>query len=94
MKKKFLRVLLLLTLSPSLGFTAPFYTDCEDFEPDEWLDFFGITQSITSSKVIFIDQPAAFPGSIPDSRTFHYHSGISFLQPFLAESALSVTLRC
>ena len=95
MKKKFLRVLLFLSLISSLGFTAPLYVDCQDLDPDEWLDLFGITQSITALKLIFTDQLPVFPDLIPDGHIFRrHHSGSLSVHPFTSGPALSVALRC
>ena len=95
MKKKFLRVLLLLSLFSSLAFTAPVYVDCQNPEPDETLDFFGICISKTTLNITSKTQPAAFSGSIPNSHTFdHYYTGGLSLQFFVSASALSVPLRC
>ena len=95
MKEKFLRVLLLLSLFSSLGFTAPLYVGCEDVFPDEWLDLLGLIQSPTALKVILTSQPPAFLDLILYARTFSHHpSGIFFLQPFASQPVLSVILRC
>jgi hypothetical protein len=95
MEKKSLRVLLLLSLFSSLGFTAPVYVDFQDPEPDEWLDFFGIPNSITTLEVIPKTQPAVFWDLIPDSRIFQRHrSWHLFLQPFISTLVLSDPLRC
>ena len=95
MKKKFLGVLLLLSLFSSLSFTAPAYVDCQDPEPDEWLDFLGIIQSATVLLIIPKTQPAAFSGLIPDGQIFQrcYSRDLS-LQIFISEPILSVPLRC
>jgi hypothetical protein len=95
MEKKSLRVLLLLSLFSSLGFTAPVYVDFQDPEPDEWLDFFGIPNSITTLEVIPKTLPAVFGGLIPDSHIFqsHYSRDLS-LQPFISVPVLSGPLLC
>ena len=95
MKKKFLRALLLLSLFSSLGFTAPVYVDCQDPEPDEWLDIFGMPQSITVLEVTLTTQPPTFFALVSDSHISQWrHAGTLSLQPFASEMALSVALRC
>jgi hypothetical protein len=95
MEKKSVRVLLLLSLFSSLGFTAPVYVDFQDPEPDEWLDFFGIPNSITTLEVIPKTQPAVFWGLIPDSHIFQRHCSRHLsLQPFISTPFFSDSLRC
>ena len=95
MKTKLLTVLLLLSIFSSLGFTAPAYVDCKNPELDEWLDLFGITQSITPLKVILKTQPASFSDLIAGGNIFqrHYPRNLS-LQSFISAPVLSVPLRC
>lgn len=94
MKKKFLRVLLLLTLFSSLGFTASLYVECQDVSPDEWLDFFGIVHLSASSTVKLTTEPTGFPNSIPDGQVLWlYHRWVS-QQLSILEPVLSVILRC
>jgi len=95
MEKKSVRVLLVLSLFSSLGFSVPVYVDFQDPEPDEWLDFFGIPNSITTLEVIPKTQPVAFLGLIPDSHIFHRHYSRDLsLQPFISALVLSGSLRC
>ncbi len=92
---KLLKVLMLLSLFSLLGFTAPAYVDCEEPEPDELLDLFAISESITPLKAIPETQPAAFSGLIPGSYIFpRRHSWDLCFQPFISEPVLSVPLRC
>ena len=95
MKEKFLTVVLLLSLFSSLGFNSPVFVDCRDPEPDELLDLFGISNSITTLKAIPETQPAAFSGLIPDSYIFpRRHSWDLCFQPFISGPVSSVPLRC
>jgi hypothetical protein len=92
---KFLKVLLLLSVFSSLSFTAPIYVDCQDPEPDEWLDIFGITGPITILKVITQTKPAAILDLTPDSHIFRHHYTQDFsLQPSISAPVLTSPLRC
>jgi hypothetical protein len=95
MKKKFFRELLLLTLFFSLCFTGSLSVECQNVYPDEWLDLFGTTQSITPLKVIPKTQLAAFSDLIPGGNIFqrHYPRDLS-LQPLISTPGLPVPLRC
>ena len=95
MQKNLLVVLLLLSLFSSSGFTSPVYVDCRDPEPDEWPDFFGRPNSLTTLKVIPETQPAALSDVIPDNRMFQgFRSPHLSVQPFISVPILSGLLRC
>ncbi len=92
MKRNFLSALLFLLLFSSVGFTSPVYLDCQDPEPDEWLDFLGIVKAVIPQS-----QSAVFCGLIPDSHMLQRHCSRHLsLQPFILISVpiLSGPLRC
>jgi hypothetical protein len=95
MKKDFFRVFFFLILLSPLGLTTPFYIECQDLYPDEYLDLFGITHSAPALTTILTNHPAIFPGLISDDPIFRrHHSGTFSPQSFASELVLAVSLRC
>ncbi len=95
MKKKFLRVLLLLSLFPSIGLIPSVYVDYQDSESDECSDFFGIADPINTLDVIPGTQPSAFSNVIPGGNIFQSHYLAEFrLRPFMSAPFVSVPLLC
>ncbi len=95
MKRNVLSALLFLSLFSSVGFTSPSYLDCQDPEPDEWSDFFGKPNSLTTLKVIPETQPVSWSDFIPGDNMFRVHRALHLhLQPFISVPNLSGPLRC
>ena len=97
-RRNLLRLFLLLTLFSSLSFTSPFYVECEDVYPDEWLDLFGIPSiSVVLLKSTLppnsVDQ--LISDSTPDDCALRYNaSREASLRSLTSELVLSVTLLC
>ena len=95
-RKKVFRLFLVFFLYSSLSFSVPFYVECENIFPDEWLDLFGIP-FVSRISVDFRTTPtlrlvgSSFSAVIPNRP--HYSRGFWF-RPLTSDLVLSVTLRC
>jgi hypothetical protein len=98
-RRKFFRLFLVFFLYSSLSFSSPFYVECENIFPDEWLDLFGIpfashvstlkTKSSTYRAIL------AFSDSIAYERNSEYNRLGEFCWLLLtSDLVLSVALRC
>jgi hypothetical protein len=99
MKKRmsFLKVLTFLSLFSSLILSGPLYVECQDFYPDEALDFFGTLEESGGSLTIPKYHASAYYPSnfLAKTHSTQYHSSWNvYLQPFTSEPILSVPLRC
>ncbi len=78
-----------------MSFSAPFYVECQDVYPDDWLDLFGISDNLVDSTAILEAPSAGSSNLIPNDYTFQrHHSREPHLRPFSSELLSSICLRC
>jgi hypothetical protein len=97
MKNSLFRTLSFLLLTPFLLFAPLELVECENLDPDGWLDSFVIPQNSGASATVHKDRSSIYCFSNFCSRTdsIQYHlSRSAYSHLFTSELILSVSLRC
>ncbi len=96
-KNRLFRVLVFFALFPFSFIAGPGYIDCQDFDPDDGLDFFGVPKNSAASATAGKDQLSVSCLSNFCSKTDsiqHHPLRNVHSQPLASEPILLVPLRC